>query len=60
MESEIDIKKDWCPFFSNNRKGYNADDVETDLDSQSNLARCFFVLKMVVMLDLHQLEGMTD
>ena len=61
MESNIDNKKSWFSFFSlQSKKEYNASDAETDLNIQSTLVGCFFVLKMAVILDSPSVEGATE
>lgn len=39
-------------FFLDNKKNYNTSTTEINLNTQLNLVRCLFILKMVGRLDL--------
>lgn len=47
-------------FFLDNKKGYNTDNAKTNLNTLLNLIKCFFILKIVVILDLLPAKKITN
>lgn len=54
------MKKIGSFFFLDSKKSYNTNVHKTNLNIQLNLVKCFFILKIVVMLDLILAKEMID